>query len=207
MKKIFYALTTFFLIILITGCDSDHSSGSSSAGSSAASLVVGDTGPAGGIIIHDKGSVSDGWRYIEAAPAETEGPAVAWGHYGVITYASGLDIGTGKANTEAIPTSPAAQACLGLVYGGCDDWYLPSIRELEAIAAALSSTNEALPADASYWSSTEIVFDPALQGGMPGDMPNSYEAYAQVPYEYSSVPVIMNMPKTDLYRVRAVRYF
>jgi len=33
---------------------------------------VGETGPAGGIIFFDKTSVSNGWRYLEAAPASTE---------------------------------------------------------------------------------------------------------------------------------------
>ena len=31
---------------------------------------IGDTGPAGGIIFYDKGSKTDGWRYLEAAPAD-----------------------------------------------------------------------------------------------------------------------------------------
>ena len=33
---------------------------------------IGDTGPAGGLIFYDKGIFSHGWRYLEAAPAETE---------------------------------------------------------------------------------------------------------------------------------------
>lgn len=31
---------------------------------------VGDTGPAGGIIFYDKGSYSNGWRFLEAAPSD-----------------------------------------------------------------------------------------------------------------------------------------
>ena len=31
---------------------------------------IGDEGPAGGIIFYDKGEYSDGWRYLEAAPAD-----------------------------------------------------------------------------------------------------------------------------------------
>lgn len=31
---------------------------------------IGDTGPAGGVVFFDKGYYSDGWRYLEAAPAD-----------------------------------------------------------------------------------------------------------------------------------------
>ena len=31
---------------------------------------IGDEGPAGGVIFYDKGEYSDGWRYLEAAPAD-----------------------------------------------------------------------------------------------------------------------------------------
>lgn len=31
---------------------------------------VGEAGPAGGLIFHDKGSYSDGWRFLEAAPSD-----------------------------------------------------------------------------------------------------------------------------------------
>jgi TolB-like protein len=63
--------------------------------------VVGKTGPAGGLVFYDKGSFSDGWRYLEAAPASTE-KQVAWGASGVTIGRTGTEIGTGKANTARI---------------------------------------------------------------------------------------------------------
>jgi hypothetical protein len=41
---------------------------------------IGDIGPAGGFICYDKGNYSDGWRYLEAAPADTEKTAVFFKH-------------------------------------------------------------------------------------------------------------------------------
>jgi hypothetical protein len=108
--------------------------------------LVGDIGPARGYIYYDKGSVTDGWRYLEAAPAETEFTA-QWGASGVDVTISILDnfnvelpwmtmsvVGTGKGNTDLITavldkygeTNRAAQRCKNLVYGGYNDWFLPS---------------------------------------------------------------------------------
>ena len=38
--------------------------------SSEGSYTIGDRGPAGGIVFYDKGSYSDGWRYLEVSPAD-----------------------------------------------------------------------------------------------------------------------------------------
>ncbi|GEM_PF-2942221 len=34
------------------------------------SYKIGSTGPAGGIVFYDKGEITDGWRYLEAAPSD-----------------------------------------------------------------------------------------------------------------------------------------
>ncbi len=38
-------------------------------------------GPAGGLVFYDKGSYSDGWRYLEAAPVSTEWTNKQWGSF------------------------------------------------------------------------------------------------------------------------------
>ncbi len=86
--------------------------------------AIGDTGPAGGLIFYDKGSYSDGWRYLEAAPVATEWPK-PWGLFGTnISGADGTAVGTGEQNTADIVvaigtgTTYAAQLCDGLSEGG-----------------------------------------------------------------------------------------
>ena len=45
-------------------------SNSGTAGYAGINYAVGDIGPSGGYIIYDKGACSEGWRYLEAAPAD-----------------------------------------------------------------------------------------------------------------------------------------
>jgi TolB-like protein len=73
------------------------SSGTQAAGE----YKVGDFGPAGGWIFYDKGRVTNGWRYLEAAPAETEFTA-QWGAYEKTVGGTGNGVGAGKRNTELI---------------------------------------------------------------------------------------------------------
>jgi hypothetical protein len=76
------------------------------------------------------------------------------------TAASGCCSGTGLQNTTnlvaysgGIYVFPAADYCSGLVYGGYDDWFLPSITELTTYLYP-NRASVGLNA-ASYWSSTE----------------------------------------------------
>ena len=98
---------------------------------------IGDTGPAGGIVFYDKGSYSDGWRYLEAAPSD-QSTGLQWEGHGTEVASTLTDIGSGKANTEAIVTklgsgNYAAKLCYDLVLGGYDDWFLPSKDELNEL--------------------------------------------------------------------------
>jgi TolB-like protein len=123
---------------------------------------IGDEGPAGGLVFYDKGNNSDGWRYMEAAPASTEMKGINWGPGGKID-GTRIEIGTGKRNTQiivnhAITTGGnyrAAWLCDSLEYGGYDDWFLPSTAELNLMYWNLKERALGGFIREWYWSSSE----------------------------------------------------
>ncbi len=98
---------------------------------------VGGIGPAGGYVFYDQGSVINGWRYLEAARTD-QSSAAPWSTSDiVITTPNGIGNGLGILNTNAIIAavgnsgSYAAKLCADLAVGGYDDWYLPTVFELQ----------------------------------------------------------------------------
>ncbi|MDR3301184.1 MAG: DUF1566 domain-containing protein [Spirochaetaceae bacterium] len=118
---------------------------------------VGSLGPSGGRIFFDKGEFSDGWRYLEAAP-ENCAPA-AWGSYSAEVSGTGTGIGMGKENTRLIVAmypdgSYAANLCKIYRGGNKDDWFLPSMDELNLMYTNLKQHGLGDFSDDSYWSSS-----------------------------------------------------
>lgn len=117
----------------------------------------GEKGPSGGIVIHDKGSFSEGWRWLEVSA--TDAPSTFPWFNGVhldIGGAKAKGLGSGAGNTRAIilaqgAGSYAATWCDALVQGGFDDWYLPSKDEL---ALMLQVVPQGV-AGKTYWSSSQ----------------------------------------------------
>ena len=128
-------------------------------------------GPSGGYVFYDKGSYSNGWRYLEAAPAGNEYSGKVWGGYKTAVGGTGEGIGSGLNNTEKIvrrfgnaeayekKTDYAAKLCSdlvvtknGVVY---DDWFLPSKDELNLIYQNLKKNNLGGFSEDIYWSSSE----------------------------------------------------
>jgi len=139
---------------------------------STTSYSLRDIGPAGGYIFYDKGYYSNGWRYLEAAPASTEWTGKEWGSYRTLIGATGMDIGTGQSNTTTIvdwldantddghgdvtnKTDRAAYLCDELTEGGYSDWFLPSRAELNLMYTNLKVAGVGGFARAYYWSSSE----------------------------------------------------
>ncbi|MEI6873752.1 MAG: chitobiase/beta-hexosaminidase C-terminal domain-containing protein, partial [Spirochaetota bacterium] len=125
--------------------------------------LVGDPGPASGLVFYDKGSISNGWRYLEAAPYDQTGGARWYNGSNVRTDASGTSIGTGAENTIKIVASQgdgfyAAKICTDLVLGGYADWFLPSRDELNQMYISLAKQNQGnfrVETNKYYWSSSE----------------------------------------------------
>lgn len=118
-------------------------------------------------VFYDKGFYSEGWRYIEICPI------VQNGEFGPLGFAIGSDnveIGGGQINTTMIVSSLsnshstrngspyAAQVADRLVYGGKEDWYLPSRDELKM---AKEKFPELFSIMSDYWTSTERNEDKA----------------------------------------------
>jgi TolB-like protein len=165
-----------------------------------ANYNVGDFGPAGGRIFYDKGVYSNGWRYLEAAPSETEFTAQWGGAYeGSGVSGTGTAIGTGKRNTQLIveylrrisESGRAAQRCDSLVMDSYNDWLLPSKDELNLMYQNLKrrELGEFSP-DSLYWSSSEFESDSELVGAQGFGDGTQYGNY-----------------KVNTHSVRAVRAF
>ena len=137
---------------------------------------IGGTGPAGGLIFYDKGSYSNGWRYLEAAPASTEWTDKEWGSFGILIGGTETGIGTGQSNTTIIvtwlnnnsddtlgdvtyKTDRAAYLCDALTVGGYSDWFLPSKDELNLMYGNLHDIFTPVGGftDDVYWSSSEVT--------------------------------------------------
>jgi len=151
---------------------------------------IGDTGQAGGIVFYDKGNFSNGWRYLEAAPAETEFTA-KWGDQGTDVDGTSTAIGSGKRNTELIigraGISSAAGICSRLNFDGFTDWFLPSKDELDMMYKNLKLMGWGGFNNNVYWSSSQYSAGGAwLQEFMNGRQKAEYK-YSY--FEYSTVSV------------------
>ena len=128
-----------------------------------AETVIGGTGPAGGFVFYDAGSVQSWGRYLEAAPVDQSAGHV-WIEGGstqsTLNGNTSTGIGTGQTNSDAIVaqtghTGSAAKLCLDYSHSGYDDWFLPSKDELDLMYENLKREEIGSFAAAYYWPSSE----------------------------------------------------
>ncbi len=107
--------------------------------------TAGYIGGSGGYVFFDKGQLSNGWRYLEAAPSQlyydvNQTWYFKWNGCNSATFLSGLsnEIGTGAENSVIIKndcnyTNNAAAMAKYISVNGMSDWFLPSIEELKML--------------------------------------------------------------------------
>jgi len=140
--------------------------------------MIGDVGPGGGIVFYDAGEKKSWGRYLEAAPLEAEGQRLPWRPRGnkAMLYTNisggltaaeqrvaGKAVGMGAVNTARIVAKVgrraeyAARYADELVFGGKDDWFLPSKDELDLMFKYLhtAETPRGRFTNGFYWSSSD----------------------------------------------------
>jgi len=166
---------------------------------------VGQVGPAGGLIFYVKANNSGGWRYMEAAPEDVYGkfPLAREG----INTSDLLErtIGQGLRNTKEYMKQAeskgggfgwAAQVCDEYEVNGYDDWFLPSLDELNQVYGNLHQKSLGGFFNDWYWSSTvKQGYD--SNGWFVGSGQNFADG-SQNPYD--------NANRIE-YRVRPIRQF
>jgi len=140
---------------------------------------IGDRGPAGGWIFFDMGFYIDGWRYLEAAPQDYPtrvrfaDRVVDTSGIGPVLGNTDTTIGTGIQNTTRIAsalnsngeTLRATQVVSVPRYGSYDDWFLPSIDELNMMYENLHRQRIGGFSNSVYWSSSANVrLPPFIRG-------------------------------------------
>ena len=134
--------------------------------------AIGDTGPGGGIVFYDAGSIMPWGRYLEVAPQNLT--AAEFGCIGSKPSSSLASIGDGRKNSEDINYSlcganTPAKAAFTFTLAGATGWYLPSKDELNelckfargqrtgssGVACAATGTLRPGFSPTFYWSSTE----------------------------------------------------
>lgn len=107
---------------------------------STGTYTIGSTGPGGGIVFYDKGTFSNGWRYLEIHNSFLNN--AAWGCQGTSVAGTSDAIGTGLENTQLIVSACSTPGIaarisnnLSVVVNGVtiDDWFSPSADELNQV--------------------------------------------------------------------------
>lgn len=152
--------STSYLLSAIDSITYDNGGGSSTS-----SDTIGGSGQAG-LIFYDKGSYSDGWRFLEVTPADLN--VSPWGCTSTDITGTLAIIGSGQANTNLILASCStpgisARVCdnysvtvNSVVY---DDWFLPSIDELNQLYYSNQSFPSVFQISNNLLSSTQKTVD------------------------------------------------
>jgi hypothetical protein len=202
-----------------TGAKGDAGdSGSSLSCALGGKCQIGSTGPGGGVVYYysEAGFTMTGapcgssCHYLESANMDWNGINDLYGRDGVekrwsktedafqLSVATGRNVGTGFANTEAIIAQQGAcETMASCTYiagyirlykgGGKTDWFLPSLRELQL--AILNASDQFLGAGLTWWTSTQDPADEKSAWGVWTGNPFVGGSYLKIGYLLPGRPV------------------
>lgn len=135
----------------------------------------GEVGPKGGNVTFDKGNDNNGWRFLQLAPYDIVLPESLISGFGCScenVAANNEEQGGGYDNFQAWLSSPCAAEWLHYIDTlhvlGFDDWYIPSLSELNSIFNLASNqglNNVDAFQDDFYWTSSSADFGNCGQAG------------------------------------------
>lgn len=126
--------------------------------------TTGYVGGTGGYVFYDKGELTNGWRYLEAAPSNLTTQAIGeyfkWSCNTNFIPNISIEIGTGLENTNAIRaacnfTNVAATMCNFQSLNNKTDWFLPSLNELKELYKLKRENVISSNFDYYVWSSSQ----------------------------------------------------
>jgi hypothetical protein len=159
--------------------------------------LVGDTGPAGGVVFHTTNRGIDGLEASKEDLKSGEEISVPWGCKGTdIVGASGRSVGTGAQNTAAIISGCKGTTAASVAVSMGPGWFLPSFDEFTLIAEQSRSGLSGLQnfGVVYYWSSSQWDLNTAYCNS----------AYLN---EYPECTPIQEYHKDSMNGVRAIRAF
>lgn len=183
------------------------------------SCVVGDIGPAGGVVFYDAGVTRAWGRYLEAAPQATETSGLPWKKLSVndrlnpiyvdvrgmtarLQRVRAKLIGQGEINTSRIVKryragNYAARYAQALTVNGYDDWFLPSVDELDEMYRFMHANSVAIDntRNTYYWSSSEYDYN------------NAWTINFKDGQEFDREKYLVPTPGVKALRIRAIRAF
>jgi hypothetical protein len=187
----------------VTATNANGTSAASSASNSVTpAYAVGGTGPGGGKIFYDAGSVLSWGRYLEVAVSANGWSATStynWSGNTGTQVGTSTAIGTGLSNTNSAVTQnntggTAITICRSFSGGGKSDWFVPSMDELQQLYSQNTNVGAGVPSNNTLWSSSE---------SSSGSGPASYVwtwYFGSSFYGYASA-------KSNPNQVRAIRAF
>lgn len=118
---------------------------------------IGSQGPAGGYVFYDKGSYTNGWRYLEVYPTSFSG---IWGCQGTLVTGITNTIGNGDLNTAAIVAACSSANAVARIIdnytvNGFSDWYLPNNAEMNLICDNLFTPGIGNIPGPFHWTSSQ----------------------------------------------------